>query len=149
MISFVGKHKQFPDAHQRSESAALLPRTEVQTLTYQIYEARETSEHFHNLGERNLEECRRIIVERDGAPLEERALLRKDEEERKNVRRERRKLSKPKKEPMDAQGFLQDYIPGQYSGRSIPSHSDGSVPVAWEETKTTFCFSRNGKLLAQ
>ena len=46
--------QKFRDVCQRSESAAQLPRAEVQTLTHQFHVARDTSECRHNLNHRDL-----------------------------------------------------------------------------------------------
>ena len=42
----------FRDRYERSESAAQFPKADVQTLTHQLNESRETSEYLHNLNAR-------------------------------------------------------------------------------------------------
>ena len=59
--------QKFRAISQRSELAALFPRAEVQTLTHQVHEARETSECFLNLNVRTLAERHRIVAQRNRA----------------------------------------------------------------------------------
>ena len=51
---------------------------------------------------------------------------------------------------MDRQSFLSKYIVGLDTGRSIPSRSDETVPVAWERNfDCPFCVLPQGKTLCQ
>ena len=46
------------------------------------------------------------------------------------------KVIQAEKETVDSQHLLPNYIAGPDTGRSIPSRSVETVPIAWEETST-------------
>ena len=62
------------DSRMRSESAAQVPRDEVQVLTHQLQDALKSNVYFHNLNERNFAGCHRIIADREPAVIGERAM---------------------------------------------------------------------------
>ena len=71
------------------------------------------------------------------AMFEERAILRKDEEEQKVSETWQETISQAEKETMASQRLLQDNIAGQDTRRSIPSRTAETIPVAWADTSTT------------
>ena len=71
------------------------------------------------------------------AMFEERAILRKDEEEQKVSETWQETISQAEKETMACQRLLQDNIAGQDTRRSIPYRTGETIPVAWADTSTT------------
>ena len=72
------------------------------------------------------------------------------EEENKERETCQEKFILSEKKTFDSQSLFHDYNAGQDTGRSIPSRSDESVPVARAETSTaTFAFSRREKPFAK
>ena len=82
--------------------------------------------------------------------FEERAILRKDEEEQKVSETWKETISQPEKETMASQRLFQDNIAGQDTGRSIPSRTAETIPVAWSRHfNFSLAVSRKGKPFAE
>ena len=58
-------------------------------------------------------------------------------------------ISRAEKETMDFHSFVQDYIAGQGTGRSLPSRSDDTLTVARAEPSLYLCVLTPGETLGQ
>ena len=132
MKSFVRKHKIVRDGYQRSESAAQLASQVRSSITGSAV-TRSSGPSY-------------LFVDRDRAPTEGRALLQRLEDDEKKSEKWMDKCILSAREKLDSQSLLPDWLAEQDTGISVPSCSDETVPVAWEETSSAFLLNETDSL---
>ena len=100
-------------------------------------EARETSEYFHDIHEIKITESHQIAAESDMEQFSKVQPLFENTRKKKKSETLQEQCIRAEKETVDSHSLSQDCIVGQDGGKTKPSRSDDTMPVAWAERSTT------------